>query len=112
MGSAGGRRSSRAQLGGRYHGSGLPVLEHLAGRQRQAGAIVFMEVYDDWVPLGVWRYRELARAALRKKPQRFPSLEEAESELGRRLRLRLEDLWRSSVLRAYLRGQRRITAYA
>src|SRR3989442_2348986 len=111
MGSAGGRRSSRAQLGGRYHGSGLPVLEHLAGRQRQAGAVVLMEVYDDWVPLGVWRYRELARAALRKKPARFASLDEAEAELGRRLRLPLENWWRSSVLRSYLPGQSRIADY-
>src|SRR2546425_285645 len=109
---AGGRTTYPDQIAGAYHATRLPVLEHLAARRRQAGSIVFMEVYDDWVPLGVWRYRELARAALRKKPQRFPSLEEAESGLGRRLRLPMENWWRSSVLRSYLRGQRRITAYA
>jgi len=109
---AGGRTTYPDQIAGAYHTTRLPVLEHLAARRRQAGAIVFMEVYEDWVPLGVWRYRELARAALRKKPRRFPSLEEAESELGRRLRLPLENWWRSSVLRANLRSQRRITAYA
>jgi hypothetical protein len=71
-----------------------------------------MEVYDDWVPLGVWRYRELARAALASEPVQYASLEEAEPDLGRRLRLPLPNWWRASVLRAYLRSQRRITEYA
>ena len=109
---AGGRTRYPDQIAGAYHATRLPVLEHLAGRRRQAGAIVFMEVYEDWVPLGVWRYRELARAALQKKPLRFASLDQADAELGRRLQLPLENWWRASVVRAYLRDQRRITAYA
>ena len=109
---AGGRTAYPEQIAGAYHATRLPVLEHLAGRRRQAGAIVFMEVYEDWVPLGVWRYRELARAALAKKPSRFADLDGAEAELRHRLRLPLENWWRASVLRGYLRGQRRITSYA
>ncbi|HEX9339857.1 MAG TPA: hypothetical protein VF992_01615 [Thermoplasmata archaeon] len=109
---ANGRTTYPDQIAGAYHATRLPVLEHLASRRRQAGAIVFMEVYEDWVPLGVWRYRELARAALAKKAMRFPSLSEAESELSRRLRLPMANWWRASALRAYLRTQRRITAYA
>lgn len=108
---AGGRTTYPDQIEGAYHATRLPVLEHLAARRRQAGGIAFMEVYEGWVPLGVWRYRELARAALRKKPMRFSTLPEAEAELGRRLRLPLENWWRASALRAYLREQRRITAY-
>src|SRR5207237_1138993 len=96
---AGGRTAYPDQIAGAYHATRLPVLEHLAGRRRQAGAIVFMEVYEDWVPLGVWRYRELARAALAKKPSRFPDLDGAEAELRHRLRLPLENWWRASVLR-------------
>src|SRR5436309_14016254 len=83
---AGGRTTYPDRIAGAYHATRLPVLEHLAGRQRQAGAIVFMEVYDDWVPLGVWRYRELARAALAKKAIRFAGLSGAECELLGRLR--------------------------
>ena len=108
---AGGRTSYPDVVGGAYPATRLPVLEHLASRRRQAGAIVCMEVYDDWVPLGVWRYRELARVALSKGSTRVTTLEEAEGELGRRLRLPLENWWRASTLRAYLRGQRRITDY-
>lgn len=109
---AGGRTTYPDHIGGAYHATKNPVLEHLARRGRQAGAIVFMEVYDDWIPLGVFRYRELARAALAKRPATFATLEEAEGEVGRRMRLPLENWWRASVLRAYLHGQRRITDYA
>jgi hypothetical protein len=109
---AGGRTAYPDQIAGAYHATRLPVLEHLHARRRQAGAIVFMEVYDDWVPLGVWRYRELARAALASGPARFATLEEAETDLGGRLRLPLANWWRASVLRGYLRSQRRITEYA
>ncbi len=108
---AGGRTTYPDQIGGAYHATKNPVLEHLARRRRQAGAIVFMEVYDDWIPLGVFRYRELARAALAKPPAAFATLDEAEAEVGRRMRLPLENWWRASVLRSYLRGQRRITGY-
>ncbi len=107
-----GRKTYPGQLAGAYHATRLPVLEHLSARRRQAGAIVCMEVYDDWVPLGVWRYRELARAALRQRPAAFDGLEEAEAELGVRLRLPLQNWWRASVLRSYVRGQRRITQYS
>jgi hypothetical protein len=109
---ASGRTTYPDQIAGAYHATRLPVLEHLAARRRQAGAIVFMEVYDDWVPLGVWRYRELARAALAKTASKFATLEGAESDLGRRLQLPLGNWWRSSAVRRYLRSQRRITSYA
>lgn len=106
-----GRTTYPDRIGGAYHATKLPVLEHLAARRRQAGAIVFMEVYEGWVPLGVFRYRELARAALTRKAARFATLDEAEAELGRRLRLPMENWRRASVLRAYLRRQRRITEF-
>ena len=52
---------------------------------------------------------EKRRALLRRCDQL--ALEEAEADLGRRLKLPLANWWRASVLRAYLHGQRRITAY-
>ena len=108
---AGGRTTYPDRIAGAYHATRLPVLEHLAARRRQAGAIVLMEVYDEWVPLGVWRYRELARAALHRKAVAFATLDDAEADLERRLRLPLRNWWRASVLRSYLRTQKRITAY-
>ncbi|HEY7588507.1 MAG TPA: hypothetical protein VIB49_07175 [Thermoplasmata archaeon] len=107
-----GRTKYPDQIAGAYHATKLPVLEHLDARKRQAGAIVFMEVYEGWVPLGVWRYRELARAALGKPAAKHASLDEAEAELGRRLRLPLRNWWRASRIRAFLRRQRKLTDFS
>src|SRR5256712_2907451 len=67
---AGGRTTYPDQIAGAYHATRLPVLDHLASRRRPAGAVVLMEGYEDWVPPGGWRYREVARGALPKKPPR------------------------------------------
>lgn len=106
---ANGRTTYPEQIAGAYHATKLPVLEHLASRRRQAIAIVCMEVYEGWVPLGVWRYRELARAAFARGGGRFGTIEEAERDLASRLRLPLANWWKASVLRRYVRSQRRIT---
>jgi len=107
-----GRSDYPRQLEGAYHAVRLPVLEYLARERRQAGVVGFLEVYPDWIPLGVWRYRELARAALTSPPSTFPTLEDALAALRPRLRLRLENYRAKSVILKYLAEQRRITEYA
>ncbi|HLB66894.1 MAG TPA: hypothetical protein VJN63_00220 [Thermoplasmata archaeon] len=107
-----GRRTYPDRLAGAYHATRLPVLEYLERERRQAGAIVFMEVHRGWIPLGVWRYREIARAALSRPPSKFSRIDDAEAWLRARLQLPLENWWRASVLRRYLRDQRRITDFA
>jgi len=106
-----GRRSYAKDLEGAYYAARLPVLEYLRRVRRQAGAVVFMEVYPDWIPLGVWRFREICREALRKEPKKFNTLEEALNELRTRLKLPL-DRWmkRSKVLRWY-KDQTRLTRF-
>lgn len=107
-----GRKGYPQNLVGAYHAVRLPVLEYLAQERRQAGAIAFLEVYPDWIPLGVWRFRELARAAFRSPARKFGAAEEAFAELRTRLRLRFENYWARSTLLPYLVEQRRITDYA
>lgn len=82
-----GRTSYPTTLAGAYHAAKLPVLEYLDRERRQAGAIAFLEVYQDWIPLGVWRFRELARRALTDPGFKTGSLEDALSEVWRRLRI-------------------------
>ena len=74
---ASGRRTYPTNLAGAYHAARLPVLEHLAGERRQAGALVFMEVHPEWIPLGVWRFREIARKALRRPANEASDLKQA-----------------------------------
>ncbi len=82
-----GRTDYPANLAGAYHAARLPVLEYLDRERRQAGTIAFLEVYRDWVPLGVWRFRELARRALSGPSVKVARLEEALLEVWRRLRI-------------------------
>jgi hypothetical protein len=106
-----GRRSYAYDLAGAYYAARLPVLEHLKKIRRQAGALVLMEVYPEWIPLGVWRFRELCRVALGGKPLKFNVFGDALSALGKSLRLSLSK-WveRSEILR-WVKTQRRLTDY-
>src|SRR2546426_2336645 len=107
-----GRKDYPSQLEGAYHAVKLPILEYLERQRRQAGAIAFLEVYRDWIPLGVWRYREIARAALAKPPETFEGLPEALAAMGTAVRLPVRNWRAQSVVLPYLEGQRRIEDYA
>jgi hypothetical protein len=103
-----GRRDYPTNLVGAYHAARLPVLEHLDAIRRQAIAVVFLEVYREWIPLGVWRFRELAREAFRRPAKRFATLEEALEVLHGRLRIPLDRWLRKSTLYRFIREQRRL----
>jgi len=106
-----GRRSYASDLAGAYYAARLPVLEYLSQIRRQAGALVLMEVYPDWIPLGVWRFRELCREALKQTPIRANTLEEALNMMNARLRLSIGKwLKRSEILR-YYKEQTRLTSF-
>jgi hypothetical protein len=106
-----GRKSYASDLAGAYYAVRLPVLEYLRRIRRQAGAIVLMEVYPEWIPLGVWRFREICREALRQTPVRVNTLEEALCEMRTRLRLKLEKwLDKSEILRSF-KAQTRLTSF-
>ncbi|MCJ2532174.1 MAG: hypothetical protein LN413_07755, partial [Candidatus Thermoplasmatota archaeon] len=69
---------------------------------------VFLEVYREWIPLGVWRFREVAREAFRRRGRRFSSLEEALEVLRGRLRIPLDRWLQKSTLYSFYRNQRRL----
>jgi hypothetical protein len=94
-----GRTTYASTVGGAYYATRLPVLEYLKRTVRQAAVIVLLEVKKEWVPLGVFRFREILREALRKNPKKFSNLRAALNELKRRLSSPLE-IWtsRSRVL--------------
>jgi hypothetical protein len=87
-----GRKDYASKIEGAYYATKLPVLEYLVDMRKQAGAMVFMEVDpQQWVPLGVWRFREIARRALQKKPSRFTTLEETLQYVDQHLRSPIEN---------------------
>ncbi len=103
-----GRRDYPRNLVGAYHAVRLPVLEYLERIQRQATTIAFLEVYREWIPLGVWRFRELAREALRGRARRFSTLKEGLEVLRGRLRIPLERWLDRSKLHSFLTTQKRL----
>lgn len=106
-----GRTDYAACLAGAYYAARAPVLAHLDQARRQAGAIAFLEVKNDWIPLGVWRFRELARDALATAPQAFDTLEKAIDAVAARLYSPLRPWLDASRLYRYMREQRRLTDY-
>ncbi len=106
-----GRKDYPTNIAGAYHASRLPVLEYLNKIRRQAGAIVFLEVTKEWVPLGVWRFRELARRALTGEPSQFKSLEEALSEARKRLLIPYRAWASASRLLSYYKQQSFLDRY-
>ncbi len=100
-----GRRDYPANLAGAYHAARLPVLEYLERERKQAGAIVFLEVYREWVPLGVWRFRELARKALTGQGWEGASLDLALGEVWKRLRIPAGDWLGADRLVGYYKRQ-------
>lgn len=106
-----GRRTYAKDLAGAYYASRLPVLEYLKKIGRQAGALVFLEVYPEWIPIGVWRFREICREALKKKPLKFNRLDESLAELEKRLMLPMEKWVKKSRILEWYRRQTRITRF-
>ena len=82
-----GRKDYANNVVGAYYATRLPALEYLMKIRRQSGVIVFMEVDpQQWVPLGVWRFREIAKRALDTNIKKFQTMDEATAEIGKYLR--------------------------
>jgi hypothetical protein len=104
-----GRKDYARAVAGAYYATKLPALEYLVENQRQAGVIVFMEIDPQhWVPLGVWRFREIAKRALSTNVKKFSSLDEALSEISSHLRIPMHRWLASSKVYAEYMTQTKI----
>jgi len=66
-----------SSVGGCYYSCKLAVLEGLAQRKEQAGAVVLREAHTGYIPLGVFNVRENIRAAMQQKPLEFSAFRDA-----------------------------------
>ncbi len=106
-----GRKNYAENTAGAYYAVRLPVLEYLSMERRQAAVIAFLEVYREWVPLGVWRFREIAREALKKKPLRFETIKEAIRELNKKLKISPYFWLRKSEIYRSFTSQTKLTSF-
>ncbi|MFW9813475.1 MAG: hypothetical protein ACFFF9_13515 [Candidatus Thorarchaeota archaeon] len=107
-----GRKTYAQDVVGAYYATRLPALEYLVNIQRQAGVLVFMEIDPQhWVPLGVWRFREIAMRALETDVKSFTSLDEALSEIATHLRIPMKRWLEASKLYPEILSQTKLTDF-
>jgi hypothetical protein len=107
-----GRKDYAKDVVGAYYATRLPVLDYLAKIQKQAGVIVFMETDpQQWIPLGVWRFREIAKRALDKGVKKFQSMDEATAEIGKFLRNPVQRWLNKSRLYQEFKTQTKLTDF-
>lgn len=100
-----GRKDYASSITGAYYAARLSVLEHLQRIRRQATAIVYREITDEyWAPLGVWVIRETVREAMKNPPRRFDTLQKAMSFIDEGVRVK--EWSKSSTLLREVRDQR------
>jgi hypothetical protein len=85
-------RRAYSGMGGCYYSARLASAERLHAEQRQAGVLILREVYDGYIPLGVWNVRECMRQALERPPLVFEDWPSALRHALSRLKLPL-DTW-------------------
>jgi hypothetical protein len=105
-------RTTYAEIGGCYYAARLAVCERLLKERRQATVIVLREARPGYImPVGVWHVRENVRNAMRQKPLKFNTLDEALKWIGSRFQIPLQQ-WkiRSKILQNIL-VQKRITDF-
>ena len=106
-----GRKTYAKIIGGAYYAAKLPVLKHLNEWGRQAAAIIFLEVHPEWLPLGVWRVREICRRALSTTPVKCESLNEAIEEASKHLTTPMKHWTRQSKILRHNRTQRTLLQF-
>ena len=105
-------RKEYAEIGGCYYAARLAVNELLQRERRQSGAVIFREAHPGYImPVGVWNVRENVRMALKQKPEKFNTLDQAMAHVGTRMEIPIPRWIRQSeVLTDFIR-QRRIDDY-
>ncbi|MGC9777709.1 MAG: hypothetical protein HZR80_00540 [Candidatus Heimdallarchaeota archaeon] len=106
-----GRKTYAKDVAGAYYCTRFQVLEYLEYIQRQAGCFVFMEVDKKWIPTGVWRFREIAREALKKRPLVFDAVEQGFLGLKKIIQYPLEKYLEKSNTYKIIRSQRTLEDY-
>jgi len=105
-------RTTYAEIGGCYYAARLAICEQLVKEQRQATVIVLREAHPGYImPVGVWQVRENVRNAMRQKPYKFKTLEEALQFIANRLQIPIRQWIMRSVLLKNVLFQKKITDY-
>jgi hypothetical protein len=105
-------RTKYADIGGCYYAARLATNELLTREKRQAGVVILRETHPGYImPVGVWNVREAVRAALKKQPHKFATLQEALDLVGKKMDIPVSRwIETSGVLKDTMR-QRKLVDY-
>ncbi|MEM5872358.1 MAG: Nre family DNA repair protein [Candidatus Aenigmatarchaeota archaeon] len=105
-------RKDYPSIGGCYFASRLAVNELLNKEKRQAGVVVLREAHPGYImPVGVWNVREAVRNALKNKPLKFNSLNEALNYISKKLDISISKWISCSAILKDTLQQRKITEF-
>ncbi|MDD1667424.1 MAG: hypothetical protein LUO96_03045, partial [Methanomicrobiales archaeon] len=91
-------KTEYSTVGGCYYSCKMAVLEALAKEGRQAGAIIFREAYQGYVPMGVFNVRENVRNAMGNQHVEFGEMKDALAHISSRMKLPLRRFVEESTL--------------
>lgn len=92
-------RKTYAEIGGCYYAARLAVTEKLIEMRKQAGVIIFREIYPEYIlPIGVWNVRESVRASLKNKHLSFNNLRDALNYISLKLKIPIKRWLEASTL--------------
>ena len=105
-------RTTYASIGGCYYAARLAVGESLTKERRQATAIVLREAHPGYImPVGVWQVRENVRNALRQKPIKYNTMNEALGRIASQFQIPLKEWIEKSVMLRDALFQKKLTDY-
>ena len=76
------KKTEYSPLGGCYYSCKMAVLEALAKKGEQAGAIILREAHKGYVPMGVFNVRENVRNAMSQPAKEFEDIRSALTHVG------------------------------
>ncbi len=105
-------RTTYAEIGGCYYAARLAVCELLTRNRRQATVVVLREARPGYImPVGVWQVRENVRNAMRQRPLKFDTLEEALQRISNQFHIPIQQWTARSRLIKRAKIQRKMTQY-
>lgn len=107
-----GRKKYANEVTGAYYATRLAFAEYLERIKKQATAILFREVREEYnAPLGVGILREITRQAFNQQPEKFPSIESALNHMQSRLHLPVNLFKDKSILLKQYKKQTRLNKW-
>lgn len=100
-----------SSVGGCFYSVRFAIAEKLLQMQKQAGAVVFREAYEGYIPLGVWACREITRQAMQHPAKTFNTLQDALNYINPKLKLGVQKFKNESTMLKGLNIQRNLLAF-